>query len=247
MRLAILVLATFSAISAVAGLGAVFSGIYYPIMAAGIGIELGKYGLVAYSYQNWQTFTTKLKILIVISVVFVSCLTSIGIFGYLSASSRDVRLSAGSHKADMQALVIEKGKYESQIAAIDQQVASLPNQFVEGRLRLMQGFNDQRKTAFESLQQVNESIKQLRVSDKSKVDLGPIQDVAAAFGVSVESAVNNMMLALVLALDPFALFLTVLVNRKRVSEGIVKVEPIEEVVEAITPVKEVSTDEWHFK
>ena len=246
MRAAILVLATFSAVSAVVGLGAVFIGAYYPIMAAGVGIELGKYGLVAYSYQNWQQFSIKLRLIVCIVVIGISSLTAVGIFGYLANSSRDSRMTADSHQVELQQLQASRQKYEDQLQAIDKQIAALPNDFVTGRLRLLQGFNGQRQAAEKSLAAVAAEIKALQTAAKSRVDLGPIEDIAAAFGTTVETAVNNMMLALTLSLDPFALFLTVLVNRPRQVKAVTK-HVVATKLRDPPPLKTVADDDWNFK
>jgi superfamily I DNA and RNA helicase len=66
-------------------------------------------------------------------------------------------------------------------------------------------------------------------------DLGPIVYLASVFGTTVDKAVGSMILALTLCFDPFALFLTVLINRPRHTKTVESIKTVEEVHPPIHP------------
>ena len=91
LRLALLIIAGFSAVSSVAGLGAVFKGSYWPIVNVGVGLEIGKLATTAYAYTNWQQLSLRFKIGLIAFVTAISIFTSAGIFGYLGDSFSKVQ------------------------------------------------------------------------------------------------------------------------------------------------------------
>jgi len=216
LRLSILIIAIFSAISAITGLGAVFKGAYWPMVCAGVGIELGKYSLVAYAMQQWYTLNNRFKLSVVIVAVYVSLLTSIGVYGYLANAFQMNHKAVQKIEVDLTSLTAEKSRLEARITSIDQQVIDLPKEFVNGRLKLILAFDEERKDIAKSLKSVNEK---LEISQVSSIDglgeLGPIVSIAGSFGASIETAVGWMILGVALALDPFALYMTLLLNRQR--------------------------------
>lgn len=239
LRLSILIIAGFSAISAITGLGAVFKGAYWPMVCAGIGIELGKYSIVAYAMQQWAALNNRFKWSVVVVAVYVSLLTSIGVYGYLANAFQMNHKAVQKIEVDMTSLTAEKNRLEVRIASIDQQVRDLPKEFVNGRLKLILAFDEERKDIAKSLKSINEK---LEVSQISSIDglgeLGPITSIAGSFGASIETAVSWMILAVALALDPFALYMTLLLNRQR--------KPVETQGYPAKTTEPISND-WNFK
>lgn len=220
MRLAILILAGFSAVSAVAGLGAVFKAIYWFIIIAGVGLELGKYITVAYVYQEWEYLTFKFKVVSVSFILVISILTSIGVLGYLGHSVQASNVTAQKDSLVEVSLTKQKATLDTRLLEIDKQVANLPDTYASGRIKLMKAFDEERKDIRDRLRLIEPRLLEAQTSALvSTGDLGPIVYIASIFGVTVEKAIGYMMLALTLSFDPFALFLTILTNRPRHSRA----------------------------
>lgn len=214
MRLSILILAGFAAVSAVAGLGEVFKAIFWPIAIVGIGIELGKYVSVAYAYKEWDFLSLKFKSILVSFILVISILTSIGIFGFLGNSFQTGHVTAQKDELQIQQLSDKKVKLESRLEAIDVQVSELPPNFVNGRIRLMKAFDEERNVIRLELKGIIPQLEAIQTSSITTTSsLGPIVYLAKVFGTTVDTAVLWMMVALTLCLDPFALFLVILINR----------------------------------
>lgn len=259
IRLSILILAGFSTTSSVIGLSEVFKGAQYPVMVVAVGLELGKYASVSYAYKEWSYLAMRFKVLLVVFIAGISILTSVGVFGYLGNSFQIAHSKAQKTEIDITILTTEKQRLDDRMKAIDIQVSELPKEFVNGRLKLMLAFADERKEVSDNIKVVSNKLLASKISSINTLDdLGPIVYLAQTFRTTVENAVGNMMLALTIALDPFALFLTILLNRpkhielrkvgrprKTVEKFVKKVKA--KVVKAEAPVKQEDTMEWNFK
>lgn len=246
MRVSILVIAGFSAVSAVAGLGAVFRGAYWAVIIAGCGIELGRYSVVAYAVQQRQTLSRGWLWAIGVVVLGISLLTNAGIFGFLGASLEASHSRVQQTAADVSDYAAEKTRTELRLAEIDRQIAGLPAEFVSGRIKLMQAFADERHQLQTALREAGDRLKvSHQTNSAATADLGPIVVVARTLGTSVDSAIGYMMIGFTLSLDLFALFLTVLVNLHGSKRLPAAAEPsiIADAVEA----KPDTTNEWNFK
>lgn len=248
MRLSLLIIAGFSAVSSVVGLGSVFRGAFWPIVILGCGLELGKYVGTAYAYQKWKWLPIRFKLILVGFIVTISTLTSVGIFGYLGDSFQKSHATVQKDDILINQLSAEKSKLEARLVEMDSQVAALPADFVNGRLKLMNAFADERKRIEARLSEINPQLMKTTAANVDSVgDLGPVVVLAKTFSTTVDTAVGNMILAIAIILDPFALFLTVLINRQPVAEI---VEPIKKRVRKQKMVKEkpvtTTNTDWKF-
>ena len=92
MIFAVILLLTALAISGIAGyfsiigLAHIFSANPMPLIVMGCVLEFGKLVTASFVYRQWDKINFILKTYFVSSVVILSIITSLGIFGYLSKS-----------------------------------------------------------------------------------------------------------------------------------------------------------------
>lgn len=234
LRLSIVIIAGFSALSAVTGLGAIFHAIFWPIVCVALGLELAKYSAVSYAYQEWTTLSWRLKIPLVGFIVTLTLFTSLGIFGYLGTSFQTSFLGAQQNTLTATQLTKQRDTLEARLKEMDAQVSNLPEKdAVRGRMRLMAALKDERASVQSKLAEVQPKIDALQTGQlELQAHLGPITYFAQIFKVPVEQAVSWLILVMALCLDPFAMYLTILSNRKRTKN--------EKLKEDVSPVKDVS-------
>lgn len=238
LRLSIFIIASFSALSAVAGLGAIFHPIYWFIVYIGIGLELGKYSVIAYMFSQWTMLKIWQRIGISLFVTAIAIMTSVGIYGFLGTAFKDGSLNSTKSVILLQDLETKKLKLESKIASVDKQVADLPPNFVTGRIRLIKEYEVNRSKYQRELDQIDSQLTPIKNESLDlKSHMGPVVYMAELFNVSIDKAVSILMLALTLCLDPFAIFLTILVSGRNLEklnsndDGEVhqrKLEPVQE-------------------
>ncbi len=83
------VLVTTAAFFSVTGLAKLFSGAYWSVIIMISGLELAKLVSTSYLYRYWREIKLSLKVYMVIGVVVLMIITSIGVYGFLSAAFSD--------------------------------------------------------------------------------------------------------------------------------------------------------------
>ena len=102
MFIAILTLLSALSISGVAifysviGLATIFPGAFWPVVIMGSVLEVGKLVTASWLYRNWRYTRWLLKTYLTIAVIVLICITSMGIFGFLSKAHLEQNLAEGT-------------------------------------------------------------------------------------------------------------------------------------------------------
>ena len=99
MFIAILTLLSALSISGVAifysviGLATIFPGAFWPVVIMGSVLEVGKLVTASWLYRNWKHTRWLLKTYLTTAVIVLICITSMGIFGFLSKAHLEQNLA----------------------------------------------------------------------------------------------------------------------------------------------------------
>lgn len=228
----ILVLVTLSLAGSAAyfsiyGLAAIFSGVFWPVVLMGSSLEAGKLIAASYVYRYRNTITTLMKTYLIAAVIILMLITSAGIFGFLSMGYQQDTLSFKQQEQQITLLLQEQeelSKFKEERLArkkqIDADIASLPNNYITGRQRLMKSYgpelNNLRNDIEIYTKQINE--KTIKISElkqqklMNEVHIGPIIFIAKAFSTDTDDATKWMIILIIFAFDPLAVTLTLGVN-----------------------------------
>jgi len=216
MIFAILLLLTALAISSVAayfsivGLTLIFSAAPQAIMVMGIALELGKLVTASFVYRWWHKLNEIMRVYFVSSVVILSIITSLGIFGYLSKSY--ISDSASIYKSEIQI----KTK-EEQLKIEQQRLDNLLRQQTQRDYvvrRLEKELADTQNRIFD----LTSEIGTLKASKSElSTEIGPIRYIAELiYGDgqmdTIDKAVRIIIIAIMFVFDPLAILLIVAAN-----------------------------------
>ena len=98
---------TISAVAAfysIVGLTALFASATTSIIIMGTSLEIGKIIATVWLHKYWDRASLKFKLYLVPAIIILMLVTSMGIFGYLSASHLDQGLPSGDIIAQVQLL-----------------------------------------------------------------------------------------------------------------------------------------------
>lgn len=222
-----LAIAGSAAFFSVYGLAQIFSGSFLPVVVMAGSLEAGKLITASFLYQYWKVLTFSIKSYLIAAVGILMLITSLGIFGFLSAAhQKDIlplqQIQQEVVLLEQQKQEIEKLKEErlERKKQIDQQVANLPDDRVKGRQALSKTFESEQKQILSDVTKFNDQITQttLKLQElKSKeliktADTGPIVFIANALGSGVENATVWIIILIMFAFDPLAVALTIGVN-----------------------------------
>jgi len=263
-----LLVAGCAAYFSVLGIATLFMGSYYQVMVMAGSLEIGKLVATSYLYRYWKKTTFILKCYLMVAVLTLMGITSLGVFGYLSAAYQ-VSASKSGHLEE-QIAVVEQQK-QTVLKEIEQnnQRINLLNEVraaQEKRVQEAGNYKAPREQAYAAIDKANEEIKTLTartqelnnglIENDKKIgdikletlknkDIGTFKFIAQILGVELDTAVKWFILIIVLVFDPLAVSLVLAFNVA--TKGSVLKETTEQlpqVVETVSePIAETVTEE----
>lgn len=216
MIFAVLLLLTALAISVVAayfsivGLTLIFSAAPIPIAVMGSVLELGKLVTASFLYRWWHKLNVAMKCYLLASVVILSIITSLGIFGYLSKSyisdSATIFASETQLKTKQELLEVEKTRLDNLL--LQQSQRADPNRRIERQI----------ETSQTRIYELTTEIGKIRGEKNAlSTEIGPIRYIAELiYGDgqldTIDKAVRLIILTLMFVFDPLAILLVVAAN-----------------------------------
>lgn len=223
LLLSALAISSIAAYFSIVGLTLIFSAAPIAIMVMGISLELGKLVTASFLYRWWHKLNSIMKYYFVSSVIILSIITSLGIFGYLSKSY--ISDSASIYKSEIliktkeEQLEIEQKRLENLIKQQDQRTYVVR--------RLEKELNETQDKIFKLTSELGE-LK----SSKSELstEIGPIRYIAELiYGDgqldTIDKAVRIIIIGIMLVFDPLAILLIIAANMQLKS---IKKRPISE-------------------
>jgi hypothetical protein len=204
-------------------------------------LEVAKLVIASWLYRNWKEVPMLMKTYFTIALIILMCLTSMGIFGYLSKAHLDQAVPTGDVAAKV-ALIDEKIKTEKETidaarktitqldSQVDQTITRTANDTTDSGIRRSISVRKSQakersslystiETATAKIQKLNEEkapiSSQLR---KVEAEVGPIKYIAALiYGDNLdesflEKAVRIVILMIVSVFDPLAVLMLVAAN-----------------------------------
>ena len=233
MFLAILLLIAGLTISAVAiyysvlGLAAIFAASVIPIYIMGITLEVGKLIGASWLKANWHRAPWIIKTYMFIAIGCLMAITSMGIFGYLSAAHINQGIPTGDVVAQV-SILDEKIKieedaisnYRKDLAVLNEQVTKY-NELgsVSKGVTVRKEQKAERERLVKQIEEGQQKITQLREEKvpiaaklrKVEAEVGPLKYIAAFFyddkpdATMLERSVTWVIILIVIVFDPLAI------------------------------------------
>lgn len=230
--IAILILTTLSiagsaAFFSIYGLAQIFTGSFWPVVVMATSLEAGKLVAASYTYRYWHKLTFALKSYLLSAVFILMVITSAGIFGFLSAAYQQDILPLEQNQQRIELLQEEREEIDGLKAErlerrkqIDTDIASLPNNFVTGRQRLMKSYGPELEQIREDIatytnrvREITLEVQQLKSENlETEAHIGPIIFIAEAFKSTTDQATKWVIILIIFAFDPLAVVLTIGAN-----------------------------------
>jgi len=232
-----LLLSAVAAYFSIAGLMAIFSSAAIPIAVMGGTLELAKIVTASWVYRNWKTSPVLFRYYLISSIVILSLITSLGIFGYLSKAHLDQAIPTGDIAAKLllidEKITVEKDNIDvtrktlkQMDESVDQvMVRSKDEKGAESAAKLRKAQQAERGRLLKEIDTYNKRVATLNeerapiASEIRKVEaeVGPIKYIAALIYTEqttevLEKAVRVVIIALVLVFDPLAILLLIAAN-----------------------------------
>jgi hypothetical protein len=225
-----IILSGVSGYFSVVGLATIFSGSFLAVMIMAAALESSKIVAATWIYHNWSISPIILRIYMVVSVIILTCITSMGAFGYLSKAH--IEQTAGNIDNTLQINVIETQieneklrlqNAQNRITTLDsivQRVDGQDSNYVNRIQTEERGvLNQEINQALVNIQGFNEQLLPLKQEvNLAEAELGPLKYIAEllygkeAASLHFEESVRAIILIIVFVFDPLALCLIIASN-----------------------------------
>jgi len=125
LGLSTLILASCGAFFSVKGIGLLFSGSFYSAIAMAASLEFAKIMATSFLYRYWKKINNIIKFYLTSAVFILMCITSLGIFGFLSQAFFSTKSSTDAIESQMRLLQNKKQSLEVQIASNNERIKVL--------------------------------------------------------------------------------------------------------------------------
>lgn len=228
-----LLVAGCGAYFSVLGIATLFSGHFWQVAIMAGSLELGKLVATSFLYRYWKRIVWFLKIYMISAVLVLMCITSMGIFGYLSSG---YQVNAGkTDLIDNKVALIEQQKtnIKTEIDQINSRITTLNEARKSQEKRLPEMSRAAAKPVYEDMARAAEEIKglQTRVQELQTTvfekdnelitlssegnavhDIGTFKFVAESVGLPLDTVVKIFIICIVAVFDPLAVALVLAYN-----------------------------------
>lgn len=195
------------------GLVLIFSGAVIPVMIMAGSLEIGKLILTSILFNYWRKMNWLLTTYCTIAVFCLMVITSVGIYGFLSAAYQTNQAPLAQINKRIELLDQEFERKQQRIIQIDKGIEAIPANMVQQRIREKRQLAPERKELQSRIVEIEK--EKLEISSaqlETEVHIGPIVKIAEAFGVTKDRAVHLLILLFIFVFDPLAVALTICVN-----------------------------------
>ena len=224
-----------AAFFSIRGLVVLFAGSAIAIGVMASSLEIGKLMAASFLHRHWKDISWTLRTYLCVAVMTLVCITSLGIFGFLTnAYQQHASLVTSMEVADNLVIAKKKNKQEA-LQAADQRIKLLAEQRVtqEQCVKDSGNYKAPRDAAYKAIAEANTEIaeKEKLITDirtditaldeeqaqiagqlATKTDIGSFRFIAKALGVEIDMAVRYFILALIFVFDPLAVSLVLALN-----------------------------------
>ena len=233
LGLAALLVAGSAAYFSVLGIATLFSGSFYQVIVMAGALEFGKLVATSYLYRYWNKTTWFLKVYLLIAVLVLMGVTSLGIFGYLSAAYQVNSSKFSQIDSQIGLLTQQKEGFDKEIEQINSRIDTLNKSRASQEQRLVNLssrasqpiYKDIEKSGVE-IQKLNERVTELQQSKTEKdnqiielkmeiskaKDIGTFKFVADSINKPLDTVVTVFILILICVFDPLAVSLVLAFN-----------------------------------
>ena len=232
----------------VLGIATLFSGNFYQVIVMAGALEFGKLVATSYLYRYWNQTVWVLKVYMLVAVLILMGITSLGIFGYLSAAYQINSSKFAQVDSQIVLLTQQKESFDKEVEQIKSRVDTLNVSRASQEKRLPDLSSKAAQPIYKDIEKSGEEIKKL--SDRSaelqqsktekdkeiialnleiskSKDIGTFKFVADAINRPLDSVVTAFICILMVVFDPLAVALILAFNIA-IGGKMTKESPLEE-------------------
>lgn len=196
--------ATFS----IMGLTKLFSGAPVAVAIMAGALELAKMVSASFLHRQWHNMNIIMKLYLSLAVGILMCITSMGIFGYLSYAYQHTSKELKDTMVRLDYLQSEDRKVRAEKERMQKELDNIPASRISKRMELQKELEPamqalEKQSIEVTMKMRNEELKKLSF----QTEIGPVIYVAEALGANTDRVATYLILLFVIVFDPLAVCL----------------------------------------
>ena len=114
-----------AAFYSVSGLSKLFAGASFEVIIMASSLEISKLVIASLLYQYWDTLNKALRAYLSVAAVVLVMITSMGIYGFLSAAYQETATKAGNIDSQVQLVEVKRDNIKSQLSTYTEEKESI--------------------------------------------------------------------------------------------------------------------------
>ena len=213
----------------IAGLVTIFPDAMIPIICMGVALEIAKLVSASFSYKYWNTSKLLARGYLLGAVIVLSCISSIGVYGFLSKTNLAGNAKIGSGQDQIsfvqKSIDTQVGNIRAESISLSQMDRVMNNYLLDtskvaNAEKVRNNQSKERQRSKDKIDQANKSILSLQLQKDSlsnvqritEIHVGPLLFLGQLFGTSAEKMVRWFILGIVFVTDPLAICLVLAAN-----------------------------------
>jgi cell division protein FtsL len=236
VALSALFVAGCAAFFSIKGLIVLFSGSALAIGVMASSLEIGKLVAASFLHAQWKRLSWILKTYLCLAVFVLMCITSLGIFGFLTGAYQIHSAKVSTFDTKINTLMHEKSAVDQAVLEYSNRIKSLVEvrAVQEQRVQTAGNYKAPRDQAYKAISEANDEIQkkeqeisqsrergieldkeiaELKISLSTTTDVGSFKFIADALHTNVDTAVQYFIFALISVFDPLAVALVLAWNK----------------------------------
>ena len=238
-----------AAFYSISGLSKLFAGATFAVIVMASSLEIAKLVIASLLYQYRKGLPKLLKYYLSVACIVLILITSMGIYGFLSAAYQETAAKAGTIDAQIELIETKRDNVRDQLTvynaekstingAVADLQAGLANNVIQYKDRetgeiitttsssTRKALERQLDQAIERQSQINSKVDTLneqlfnyeteivevRTSDATSSELGPLKYLSGLTGTPMDKIINWLLLTIIFVFDPLAIALVIAAN-----------------------------------
>lgn len=203
-----LAISSVGAVFSIVGLTHLFAGASFSVGLMAASLECAKLVVAGFLYRYWGHVNVIMRTYLSASVVVLSMITSMGVFGFLSHAYLQSSMDAKTQRMKINQLKAEQSSIEKQMAQNEKFIENIPASRISKRLEFYDKSRAQTRALTKRIDAIMNELRELEVKNfTAQSDIGPLLDVAETINVPVDTIARWLILLFVSVFDPLAICL----------------------------------------
>jgi hypothetical protein len=194
----------------VTGLASLFAGAAVAVGLMAAGLEFAKLVIAAYLHRGWHRTHFLMRLYMSLSVVILSIITSLGVFGFLSNAYQKSSLELNAYQLKLESAEGEVTNTQTEVDRIQALIAQVPANQITKKIKLeaemKPRLDELKKRRDDTLHNIGEMKLQML---QTHTKVGPLIFVSRAFHMEMDNVVKYLILIFVAVFDPLAICLVI--------------------------------------